>query len=86
MEAREALARARSWSSPGVRPQPETAKEVASTLADRVEALERAAAAVLRNALDAVEVHPCDVHDDAVRAKGLRGPMADLYAAVKNTQ
>ncbi|OFJ47871.1 hypothetical protein BA896_001515 [Janthinobacterium lividum] len=44
-------------------------------------ALNKAAKAVLREALDAVDVHPCDVHDDAVRAKGLFGPMADLYAA-----
>lgn len=44
-------------------------------------ALNKAAKAVLREALDAVDVHPCDVHDDAVRAKGLCGPMADLYAA-----
>lgn len=43
--------------------------------------LNEAAKAVLREALDAVDVHPCDVNDDAVRAKGLYGPMADLYAA-----
>src|SRR5471030_1432361 len=45
-------------------------------------ALVNAARAVLRDALDAVEVHPCDVHDDAARAKGLIDPMATLYFAL----
>ncbi len=46
------------------------------------EKLIAAARAVVREALDAVSVHPCDVNDDAVRAAGLYGPMADLYAAL----
>jgi hypothetical protein len=43
------------------------------------EALIQAVDAVLRDALDAVTVHPCDVNDDKVRAQQLIGPMADLY-------
>lgn len=46
-----------------------------------MDAMNKAIKAVLREALDAVDVHPCDVHDDAVRAKWLYDPMADLYAA-----
>jgi hypothetical protein len=41
-----------------------------------------AASAVLRDAMDNVRVHPCGENDDAVRARGLYGPMADLYAAL----
>ncbi len=41
-----------------------------------------AAQAVVRAALDAVEVHPCDVGDDSVRAKFLIGPMAALHSAL----
>ena len=33
-------------------------------------------------ALDAVEVHPCDVNNDSIRAKGLHGSMAALHAAL----
>jgi hypothetical protein len=42
-----------------------------------------AATALLREALDDVQVHPCDVNDDEVSARGLYGRMADLYAALK---
>lgn len=42
-----------------------------------------AATAVVREALDEVTTHPCDAHDDAVRAQSLYGVMADLYAALK---
>ncbi len=41
-----------------------------------------AAQAVVREALDKVEVHPCDERDDAVRAKGLYGPVQELHAAL----
>ena len=37
--------------------------------------------AVLRDALDRVEVHPCDEHDDSVRAEGLIDEMKQLYIA-----
>ena len=35
--------------------------------------------AVLRDALDRVDVHPCDDGDDEVRAKGLTPEMRRLY-------
>ena len=35
--------------------------------------------AVLRDALDRVEVHPCDYDDDTVRANGLLPEMKKLY-------
>lgn len=44
--------------------------------------INHAAAAVLREALDNVSVHPCDFSNDEVRAKGLCGPMARLYQAL----
>lgn len=44
--------------------------------------INHAAAAVLREALDNVDVHPCDFSNDEVRAKGLYGPMAQLYQAL----
>lgn len=37
--------------------------------------------AVLREALDAVDVHPCDEHNDEIRARGLTGPMRGLHTA-----
>lgn len=45
-----------------------------------------AARAVVREALDNVEVHPCDEHDDSVRAKGLYGTMQNLHAALSSPQ
>lgn len=45
-----------------------------------------AAHEVLREALDNVSVHPCDVNDDVVRAKGLYGPVAKLYQALTEQQ
>lgn len=44
--------------------------------------INHAAAAVLREALDNVDVHPFDFSNDEVRAKGLYGPMAQLYQAL----
>lgn len=49
-------------------------------------ALTEAAEEVLREALDSVEVHPCDVNNDAVRARGLVGSMQRLYSALRSTQ
>lgn len=40
-----------------------------------------AAMKVLREALDAQEVHPCDSNDDAIRARGLYGPLKELFDA-----
>ena len=39
--------------------------------------------AVLRDALDRVDVHPCDDEDDDVRAKGLSPEMRRLYSERK---
>jgi hypothetical protein len=41
-----------------------------------------AARAVVREALDSVEVHPCDEKDDAVRARSLFGPVRALHEAI----
>lgn len=41
-----------------------------------------AAQAVVRQALDDVSVHPCDYHDDAVRAKLLHGPVLSLHTVL----
>lgn len=46
------------------------------------ETIVAAAQAVVRQALDDVSVHPCDYHDDAVRARLLHGPVSDLHAAL----
>lgn len=42
-----------------------------------------AATVVVRDALDDVEVHPCDHHNDMVRAQHLRAPLAALYSALR---
>lgn len=46
-----------------------------------MEELAAAIDAVLRDALDRVEVHPCDEHNDAVRANGLPDAIQRLYRA-----
>ncbi|WP_175958435.1 hypothetical protein [Burkholderia sp. BCC0405] len=66
-------------------------------LAELIDALERQAArrttpdrdsiieaaqALLRDALDEVRVHPCDAHNDEVRANGLSENMYALYLAL----
>jgi hypothetical protein len=43
-----------------------------------------AARVAVRDALDDVDVHPCDTHDDAVRARGLSDPMRTLWLALGN--
>lgn len=43
-----------------------------------------AATVVVRDALDDVEVHPCDQRNDSVRAQHLRSPLAALYAALRH--
>lgn len=45
--------------------------------------LERAARAVVREAMDNVDVHPCDEHNDDVRGSKLYGPMRELYEALR---
>lgn len=45
-------------------------------------ALEQAAKRVLREALDAENVHPCDVGDDAVAVRRLPENMQALFIAV----
>lgn len=47
-----------------------------------MEAVIKAAKAVLREELDKVEVHPCDYHDDTVRAGRLYGPYRELWEAI----
>lgn len=43
----------------------------------------RSAIAVVQEALESVDVHPCDVHDEAVRASRLIEPVKSLYDALK---
>lgn len=43
----------------------------------------RGAILVVQEALDNVEVHPCDVHNEAVRAARLIEPVKSLYDALK---
>lgn len=52
------------------------------TTPDR-EAIIAAARDVVRDALDDVSVHPCDVHNDDVKAARLSEPMRALYSALK---
>jgi len=52
------------------------------TTPDR-EAIIAAAKVVVREALDDVDVHPCDVHNDDVRANCLAESMRALYLALK---
>ncbi|WP_217589817.1 hypothetical protein [Burkholderia sp. GbtcB21] len=52
------------------------------TTPDR-EAVITAAQRVVRDALDDVRVHPCDEHNDEMRANGLSELMYGLYAALK---
>jgi hypothetical protein len=52
------------------------------TTPDR-EAIIAAAEVVVREALDSVTVHPCDEHNDDVRADHVVGPMRALYLALK---
>lgn len=42
------------------------------------------ALAVVREALDNQEVHPCDEHDDEVRGSKLYGPMRELYEVLRS--
>lgn len=50
---------------------------------DRVDAIADAAQSVLREALDAAEVHPCDTNNDSARAKQLSPLMQNLYRAIQ---
>jgi hypothetical protein len=50
----------------------------------KVEAALTAACAIVREALDSVTVHPCDQHNDAVRAAQLSEPMLTLYVALRD--
>lgn len=43
----------------------------------------RAAITVVQEALENVDVHPCDVHEEAVRAARLVEPVKSLYDALK---
>jgi hypothetical protein len=52
------------------------------TTPDR-EAIIAAAEVVVREALDSVTVHPCDEHNDDVRADHVVDPMRALYLALK---
>lgn len=62
-------------------------KKMTSALAKRcqhdADVLLDAIDAVLRDALDRVDVHPCDNEDDDVRAKGLSPEMRRLYSERK---
>ncbi|KAA5921321.1 hypothetical protein F1536_23030 [Achromobacter xylosoxidans] len=50
------------------------------------EDVRNAALEVVREALDAATVHPCDEHDDESRAATLYGPVRKLYDALKQPQ
>lgn len=50
---------------------------------DRADAIANAARSVLREALDAAEVHPCDTNNDSARAKQLSPLMQNLYRAIQ---
>lgn len=43
----------------------------------------KTAQALVRHHLDSVEVHPCDEHDDGVRARGCIKEVQDLHAALQ---
>lgn len=45
-------------------------------------AIREAATALVRHHLDAVEVHPCDEHDDDVRARSCIQQVQDLHGAL----
>ena len=60
-----------------------TYKLIPATAA-RVNAIEAAALEVLRDALDNVEVHPCDQNNDDIKAKQLSEPLQKLYRALKD--
>ena len=46
-------------------------------------AIRKAATTLVRHHLDAVEVHPCDEHDDAVRARSCIPEVHDLHVALQ---
>lgn len=48
------------------------------------EEIVRAATAVIRDALDDVQVHPCDQYDDDVKARQLPVHMHALYLALQS--
>lgn len=50
------------------------------------EDVRNAALDVVREALDAATVHPCDEHDDEARAATLYGPVRKLYDALKTQE
>ena len=77
LDAAHALTLARSFAE-------RAALELAArrTTPDR-EAIIAAARNVVRDALDDVVVHPCDVHNDDVKATRLAEPMLALYLALK---
>ncbi|MGN8184542.1 hypothetical protein ACTJLD_01020 [Burkholderia sp. 22088] len=54
----------------------------ADALVGLTDAVVDAAKAVVREALDSVSVHPCDEHDDEVRARQLPDYMQKLYRAL----
>ncbi|KVP75224.1 hypothetical protein WJ96_05565 [Burkholderia ubonensis] len=46
-------------------------------------AIRKAATTLVRHHLDSVEVHPCDVHDDEVRARHCIREVQDLHTALQ---
>lgn len=48
--------------------------------------LMEAAKITVRDALDRVDVHPCDENNDAVKAKGLFGSMRELHLAIARAE
>ncbi|KVS06739.1 hypothetical protein [Burkholderia vietnamiensis] len=58
-------------------------KAARRTTPDREEIV-RAATAVIRDALDDVQVHPCDQYDDDVKARQLPVHMHALYLALQS--
>jgi hypothetical protein len=48
---------------------------------DKTQRLHTAVEAVLRDALDRVDVHPCDEHNDTIKFNGLSDEHKELYMA-----
>lgn len=56
--------------------------DLLACIGDDATPLEAASKAVLRDALDDVQVHPCDEGDDRVAARSLSEPMKGLLLAL----
>lgn len=66
--------------------KPQKQDEATGAASELNAGLDRAARAVVREALDNVDVHPCDEHNDEVRGSKLYGPMRELYEALRSNE